>query len=182
MCLSFHNLNSKPITHNSNSTIIQKNLILLFGHKTQSCISIFNFTFCQNNGPTHWHYIEEYGCYPRPFSFLLFKPSSTTTNGKPRNPQPPPTTLNTTTTSTKKSEWIKNPNPLTALNQMCLIEKKKKKRRNQSEEERKKERKERRKHQVSSRREIESIRSRIPCRRRSFRSQGPCVSRSSLPT
>ena len=90
------------------------------------------------NGPTHWHYTEEYGYYLRPFSFLLFKPNSTTTNGKPsstttnskpRNPQPqpqppPPIALNTTTTSTKKSEWIKNPNPPTALNQMCLMEKK----------------------------------------------------------
>ena len=68
------------------------------------------------------------------------KPSSTTTNGKPRNPQPqppPPTALNTTITSTKKSEWIKNPNPPIALNQMCLIE----------EEEKKK----KKKHQVSPR-------------------------------
>ena len=110
---------------------------LLFGHKTHSCISIFISTFCQNDRPTHWHYIEDYGCCPRPFSFLLFKhsstttnnvkprihhhqPSSTTTNDKLRNPQlqpPPPTALNTTTTSTKKSEWIKNPNPPTTLNQ-----------------------------------------------------------------
>ena len=82
--------------------------------------------------------------HPRPFCFLLFilfhilpnlatpkpdsattndkprihhhQPSFTTTNNKPRNPQPqppPPTALNTT----KKSEWIKNLNPPTALNQ-----------------------------------------------------------------
>ena len=69
------------------------------------------------------------------FFFLLFQPNSTTTNVKPKNPQPqppPPTTLNTTTTSTKKSEWIKNPNPPIALNQMCLIEEEEKRRRRRS--------------------------------------------------
>ena len=115
------------------------------------------FLFCSSN-PTP----------PPPTATLHPLPSTKlhTTNGKSRNPQPPPpTALNTTTTSTKKSEWIKNPNASTALNQMCLIEEEKKKRkkkkhqvslryshhrvkkkeeaakrRNQSEEERKKKR------------------------------------------
>ena len=118
--LSFYNSNSKPITHNSNSTITQKIehfcLVTKLSYVSQILTSLFAkmmdpptdttqknmvaicvpFLFCSSN-PTP----------PPPTATLHPLPSTKlhTTNGKSRNPQPPPpTALNTTTTSTKKSE------------------------------------------------------------------------------
>ena len=75
------------------------------------------FLFCSSNPATPKPSSNTTNDKPR---IHHHQPSSTTTNSEPKNPQPqppPPTTLNTTTTSTKKSKWIKNLNPPTALNQ-----------------------------------------------------------------
>ena len=109
--LNFHNSNSKPITHNSNSTITQKIqhfcLVTKLSHVTQFLTSLFAKIMDPPIDTTQQNMVAT----RVPFFFFCSsnpatpKPSSTTTNGKPRNPQPqppPPTTLNTTTTSTKK--------------------------------------------------------------------------------
>ena len=123
--LGFHNSNSKPITHNPNPTIIQKIQHFCLVTKLTHIYQFLTPLFAKNDGPTHWHYTRLW-LLPTSLFFsalqtqLHWKPTPTTTNDKPRNPQPqppPPIALNTTTTSTKKSEWIKNPNPPTALNQ-----------------------------------------------------------------
>ena len=74
---------------------------------------LFLFLYAFNQYPLtslfpETHFTHQYLATP--------KPSSTTTDSKPRNPQsqpqpPPPTALNTTTSSTKKPTNIENPNP-----------------------------------------------------------------------
>ena len=89
--LNFHNSNSKPITHNSNSTITQKIqnfcLVTKLNHVSQFLTSLFAKIMDPPTDTTQKNTVAT----RVPFFFFFFcssnsatpKPSSTTTNGKP---------------------------------------------------------------------------------------------------
>ena len=137
------------MTHHPNSIVTQKFqhfcLITKLSHVSQFLSSLFakmmdpptdttqknmvaTRVFKPSYIETQIHHHQWQTLHPPPSTKLhLYHHQWQSKNPQPQPQPPPPTAFNTTTTSTKKSEWIKNPNPPTAFNQMCLIEEEKKK-------------------------------------------------------
>ena len=137
------------MTHHPNSIVTQKFqhfcLITKLSHVSQFLSSLFakmmdpptdttqknmvaTRVFKPSYIETQIHHHQWQTLHPPPSTKLhLYHHQWQSKNPQPQPQPPPPTAFNTTTTSTKKSEWIKNPNPPTAFNQICLIEEEKKK-------------------------------------------------------
>ena len=163
-----HNLNSKPITHNSKPTITQKiqNFCLLT--KLSHISQLLSPPFAKMVEPPDQSFSTAFFPYPCDSTWITWNP-----HPNPVSSPPPTTNLDSTTINTTNSH-TKNPKECTGNPQPNPTSPKKKK--NNAEQ---KKRNRSQKMEIRPK-TMKRLRSTSWCRRWSFRSRGPRVSQSHL--
>ena len=172
-----HNLNSKPITHNSKPTITQKlqNFSLLT--KPSHISHLLSPSFAKMVEPTDQSFSTVFFPYLHDSTWRTWNPHPNPVSSPPPTTNPDSTTINTTNSHTK------NPKECTGNPQPNLTSPKKKKKNAEKKKNRSKKmelRPETMKQQPLLLRLLlllwQRTRSASWCRRRSFQFRGPCVS------